>query len=449
MESSFDYIFIKDLEGKYVVASQSLAELNGKSSWKEMIDKTDQEILPDYYPLFEKEDNRVLSSGVHIINNVQQFLDNNGQKRWIETTKEPIYGRSGKIIGLSGISRDISEQKKAEEEQLMLIATIENSQDLIYFLDNDLNIIYMNPYGKQVIGLKEGARINLSQLLESVTYKVVKNALEKIVAKQGVWHEEFDINKINTSESITMDHNIIAIYNEADEFVCFASVSRDVTERNKLQQEVMDAKIQGELINASLKAEDNERIRIAHELHDGIQQQIATVSIYLQSIDLKNEPEEVIEQSLAKLNETIGEIRRMSNRLLPRALMNVGLQGVIQDEVQTITKGSSLTLSFYENLGEDRIDSEVELNLYRIFQEAISNILKYSRAKEVEIQLLLNNNLLTLAIEDDGVGFYVKEREHAGIGLSSMKNRAESIGAHFELDSTPGVGTSLLIEVKL
>ncbi len=449
MNSSYDYIFIKNLEGRYVMASQTLAEINGFDSWKEFVDKSDKELGLNDSEMFQAEDQRVLRDHVHIINKEQNHLDQYGNERWMQTTKEPIFNEAGEVIGLSGISRDITEKRKGEQEQKMLISTIENSQDLIFFLDHEFQFIYMNAAGKALLGFEEIQGVSVSEIIHPVTYKVLINALKNIVLKGEPWHEEFEVISKSDSRKITMDNHIMSIFDDDGDFICYVSVSRDVTERNILQEQIIDAKLNQELVNASLKAADNERVRIAHDLHDGIQQQIATVSIYLQSIDWDSNPQGVIQDSLSKLNETIADIRRMSNRMLPRALMSVGLQGVIYDEVQTINKKSALKLSFHENLGEHRIDAEVELNLYRIFQEGISNILKYSKANEVQIQLLLSGNVLTMVIEDDGVGFDRIQKTDAGIGLSSMSHRAESIGAHLEVDTVPGEGTSILVEVKL
>jgi|GEM_PF-2143561 len=449
MENSMDYLFIKDKEERYVVASQSLAEMSGLDSWKKMIGKTDREIWADSSEVFQLEDERVLS-GVHSINKEEHFKDAKGKFQWVQTTKEPIYNDQGEIIGLSGVGRNITDRKLAEQEQQMLIAAIESSRDIIFFFNEELYFIYLNPYGQELLGLEDYRGVHLKEVLGKVTYKVVGNALKNIVSKKEQWHKEFEMVNVKTRKTIMMDHSIVSIYDESGTFISYASVARDVTERNILQEQVLEAKLSQELMAASLKAEDRERSRIAHELHDGIQQKIATVGIYLQSLDHQmDNAEDVIQNSVNKLNETISDIRQMSNSLLPRALRNVGLTGAIQDEVEGLEKNTSINASYHENLDGMAIDPNIELNLYRIFQEAISNIIKYSKAENVEVQLIQSDGILTLLVEDDGIGFEVWERAHAGIGLSSIRNRAGVIGGHVEIDSAPDHGTSILVEVKL
>lgn len=450
MDTSYDYLFIKDESGRYVVASQSLAEVNGLSHWDEMVGKTDAEIHIDQVDSFEQDDERVLNEGMHSINKEHRFTGANGQEIWIQTTKEPIYNSDNKIVGLSGVSRNITAQKQIEQEQRMLIATIENSQDLICYLNADLHFIYINQFGMHLLGIEDYSGLKLDRILDAVTFKVVTSGLRNRVTKSKIWQEEFEVINIKTKLKITLDHHILAINDEQGEFICFVMVSRDVTERNKLQAQVLNARLNQELMNATLKAEDNERARIAHELHDGIQQKIATVSIYLQSLgEKKNHLEEVISNSISKLNETISDIRNMSNSLLPRVLKNMGLASTIQDEVQGLNKNTELAVSFHENLDGIRFSADVELNLYRIFQEATTNIIKHAQASQVIVQLILSSSLLTLIIEDDGVGFDLNQASQTGIGLSSITNRAIYLGGHIEIDSIPGEGTTILIEVKI
>ncbi|MEQ9306352.1 MAG: PAS domain-containing protein, partial [Marinoscillum sp.] len=285
MDTAYDYIFIKNRDRKYVVASQSLADLFGYTSWRNLVGKRDEDINEHNAKQLIEEDIRVLEEGLHSINKEYKIKDHKGEVHWIQSTTEPIYDDSGKVVGLSGMGRDITKRREAERQQRMLISSIENSSDFISFLNADFEFIYVNSYGIELLEFEDYEGKNLNALLDPVTFKIVKNGLEKHVLQGKFWEAEFEVRKWKTKEVVPMDSQIFAIYDDDEGFICYCNVSRDLTERNKLQEEIMKSKVNEQIMSATLKAEDKERYRIAHELHDGIQQKIATVNIYLQSLE--------------------------------------------------------------------------------------------------------------------------------------------------------------------
>ena len=447
MDTAYDHIFIKDLNRRYVIASQSLADLNGFASWKEMIGKREADISEFNARQIAEDEIRVLEEGLHAINKEHQFMDREGEMRWIQATTEPIYDQDGEVVGLSGVSRDITRRREAERQQKILISSIENSSDFISFMDENYQFIYINRFGIERLGFEDYENVHIKELVDPVTLKIVMNGMQKFVLEGKIWEAEFDVMHWKSGERIPMDHQIFPIYDDHEGFICFANVARDLTERNKLQEQVLRSKVNEELMSATLKAEDKERFRIAHELHDGIQQKIATVNIYLQSLEERSgEDKSILTNSIEKLNEAISEIRNMSHSLIPRALRNSGLAATLYDEVEQLNNNSAFKAEFHENIGSKRFHQDIELNLYRIFQEATANIFKHANAQNVLVQLMESDNRLSLMIEDDGDGFNSGDMEKVGFGLSSLKNRAVVINAHIEIDSVPGEGTSILIE---
>ena len=449
MDTAYDHIFIKDPERRYVIASQSLADLNGFDSWKDMIGKREVEINEFNARQVAEDELRVLEEGLHAINKEHQFMDREGVIRWIQATTEPIYDVEGRIVGLSGVSRDITRRREAERQQKILISSIENSSDFISFLDEDFRFIYINKFGVERIGFEDYEGVHIQELLDPVTLKIVLNGMKRYALQGKIWEVEFDVRHWKSGEKIPMDHQIFPIYDDHEGFICYANVARDLTERNKLQEQVLKSKVNEQLMAATIKAEDKERFRIAHELHDGIQQKIATVNMYLQTLEENSEEnKDVLTNSIEKLNEAINEIRNMSHSLIPRALRNSGLAATLNDEVEQLNKNSAISANFHENIGTKRYHQDIELNLYRIFQEAMSNIFKHSGAENVMVQLLESDERLSLMIEDDGVGFNSSDQNEVGFGVSSIKNRAAGINAHVEIDSVPQEGTSILIELE-
>ncbi len=209
-----------------------------------------------------------------------------------------------------------------------------------------------------------------------------------------------------------------------------------------------------QLMAASIKAADLERAFVARELHDGVQQSLATVALSLQGIGTSAMPadlQEKFQQALNMLNKSIKEVRDISHHLAPKSVVDLGLGSSLNELIrrQNLTNGT--TFEFQENIGDQRFDPTVELNLYRIVQESLTNIRKYAEAHKVHLQLFQREELLTLMVEDDGVGFDKSEvlGRQRSFGLVSMETRALAINGVFELNTMTGKGTQILVEVPL
>ena len=134
---------------------------------------------------------------------------------------------------------------------------------------------------------------------------------------------------------------------------------------------------------------------------------------------------------------------------MPRSIEQFGFVPSVQSMLAEIDSASDIKFDFYDNLNGERFDQKLEVNLYRVVQEAINNILKYSRAKNVTIQLMKYEHDLVLTIEDDGEGFDVGKvlEGHNSFGLKNMRNRVNSLSGYFHIDSFPHRGTIITVEL--
>lgn len=206
-------------------------------------------------------------------------------------------------------------------------------------------------------------------------------------------------------------------------------------------------------LNAILTSTDKERARLSREIHDNIQQKL--VSAYLNFESIKKEIDQLSFQKqkrlvigLNSLNEGLEDTRSLAHSLMPKQIEDFGLYESLENLISNTDPDINFEFYYKE---KERYDPKIELNLYRIVQEAISNIIKHAEATDVFIQLIKISDTLSLTIEDDGNGFDSDELTlvSGGFGLHSMKSRAANIGARFDLSSTPGRGTYLIIEVPL
>jgi signal transduction histidine kinase len=202
----------------------------------------------------------------------------------------------------------------------------------------------------------------------------------------------------------------------------------------------------------ALTAAEAERKRIALELHDGTAQQLAGLRIRLRLVRDLDDPTAraaQLEQVSREIGEAIEEVRRMAMNLRPQALDVLGLAPAIESHARSLAEAADLSLDLKLDPLVGALDSEIELALYRILQEALSNVVRHSGASKVRIDLRRGGNgEVEMSVEDDGAGFHVERilgDEVRGLGLLGMQERAGYIGGSVHVESSPGRGTRVLV----
>ena len=202
----------------------------------------------------------------------------------------------------------------------------------------------------------------------------------------------------------------------------------------------------------ALGAEEEERKRIARELHDDTAQIMASLLIRLRVAQRAQDPaqrEAVLEEVREGLAQALDGVRRYARGLRPPALDELGLVPAIEADAREITEGSGLTLEVEEGAIDGLLTPEAELALYRIVQEALTNACRHARATRVRVRVMPSDHKVVAAVEDDGRGFSVEDALGAGhrLGLFGMRERASYVGGYVEVTSELGAGTRVIAAV--
>lgn len=205
---------------------------------------------------------------------------------------------------------------------------------------------------------------------------------------------------------------------------------------------------------ALLEGQEKERERISQELHDGLGQLLTGIKLMLENIPVPFDKKTEIKELLG---ETIQEVRRISQSAMPPALTELGLEAALNNLVQIMSAKNSLEIELDYDLEKDvPPDFESRICLYRIAQEAINNMVKYSEATRCLVQIyqtqddnLPENTLIVMRISDNGKGFNQEARLEAGHGLRNMKERAAIINGSCIIDSREGAGTEIIVKIPL
>lgn len=220
-----------------------------------------------------------------------------------------------------------------------------------------------------------------------------------------------------------------------------------IQQNKKLKEESsFKLKQQVELTNARsmLQGQENERTRLSKELHDGIGSKLASLKINLSNINssLKNDE---LQSSLQFLDETISDLRQISHDLMPETLLKYGLIKSLEDYFLEIRKNNPKQKIKFETYGNNfNLHQEKELAVYRIILELVANALKHAQANEIFVQLIVDEPTINLSIEDDGIGFDVKQN-HNGIGMKTIESRVKFLNGELEINSEKNQGTSIFV----
>ncbi|MBO9636090.1 MAG: hypothetical protein J7578_23505 [Chitinophagaceae bacterium] len=233
---------------------------------------------------------------------------------------------------------------------------------------------------------------------------------------------------------------------------------RNYRQKQKLQQQrinELETEKQLTAVEAVLKGEEQERTRLARDLHDGLGGMLSGIKYSFQTMKgnlvLTPENVQVFERSMDMLNSSIKEMRRVAHNMMPEALVKFGLGVALKDFCQGINLSGALQVN-YQSIGIDKvnIDQTTAITIYRIVQELINNTMKHASAKTAIVQLSVIDNGIGITVEDDGKGFdpAILERS-GGMGWSNIHNRIEYLKGKVDVRSEPGKGASIHIELNL
>lgn len=226
---------------------------------------------------------------------------------------------------------------------------------------------------------------------------------------------------------------------------------RKLRARVELQEEINRQQVLA--ARAIINAEERERGRIAADLHDGIGQMLSATLLNLkqlfEKLAVKGDNKEKADQTMALLTNSYDEMRAISHKLMPEAVVKRGLIAAIKDLAERVSN-DRFRITVDSHSSEYPLDNEQEAIVYRVIQEAVTNAVKHADADKLSIQFFNHDDMLTVSIEDNGIGFdMTQEKLFSGIGLSNIRSRIDYLGGTLDIDTAPGKGTVLILSIPL
>jgi PAS domain S-box-containing protein len=484
VESSGDAIISKDLNGILTSWNAGAQHIFGFTP-DEAIGRPITIIVPPELHDEEKEILRKLRNGERIEHYETVRSHKNGARLYVSLTISPIRDAAGRVIGVSNIARDITERKQTEEalkeNQELLRAAFSQTYSFLALLTVDGTILEANRAALEGTGF--GRRDVIGRKIWEPWWsalpdeqKIVKSALA--TAARGLAVREECSYCLRDGTVRFADRTLNPVQNHLGEVVMIIASGIDITEqkrwRDTLEEGVRrrtreleaknvelerQAQIVRELSGRLLQVQDEERRRIARELHDSVGQMLAAVSMNLNQITsessaLSPEAARALDENVSLIDQLSTEIRTISHLLHPPLLDEIGLQSALRWYIDGFRERSKINveLDLPENFG--RLPRDFELTLFRAVQECLTNIHRHSESPTASVRVSRSPHDVSLEVKDQGKGISPADQatlsagKLTGVGLRGMRERLRQLGGHLDVQSNSH-GTTVLVRLPL
>ena len=287
-----------------------------------------------------------------------------------------------------------------------------------------------------------------------IKYQTLQKEKEILALKESQLLKEGEIEKQRTIKKAFLIGFLVVLFPVVGLlFVYFQKLKTQIA-LNKSQEEVNSQKVYGlmkeqelNLIKATMEGQDKERQRLARELHDSIGGNLASIKLQLSNTSESDKQKVNI---IKQVDETYNQVRDFSHNLTPKKFQKNPITELIREYVHNVSNGSDSNISFhpYPESEIDKLEPYLTEELFKIVQELLTNSLKHAKAKNIDIYINKNDDVIQLLFEDDGLGFDTNKTTE-GIGIKNIKNRLKSLSGKLFIDSMLGRGTVVTIEIPV
>jgi PAS domain S-box-containing protein len=470
LESTTDFIYFKDKDSRIRFCSQTLADITGHQSWREMVGKHDFEIFPeDTARIYYEEELPVFRDGTPILNRIDPYYDEQGKQGWVSTNKWPVFADDGKtVLGIFGISRDISEFKRAEialrESEARLRAILENEPECIKIVDEQGRLTQMNAAGLGMIEADSLEQVTGNPVLNVIApeYRDAFDEMHRRVLAGESMQMKFEVLGLRGGRRMLETH---AVPMQDHGKTVHLAVTRDITERQKTEE--------------ALKRSNADLERFAYSVSHDMRQPLRAVSGHLQLLQ-RTLKDKLNEDERENMGFALEGAKRMDSMIV--SLLDYSRVGRKTEEMQWITSRNSLdeALGFLAPLIHDSKAQVVTSGewprifasrdeMTRLFQNLIGNAIKFCEPQQpaqVEIGSSIQGKTWRVSVRDHGVGidpqqidrlfqFFSRLQsrtrfEGTGMGLALCRRIVEHQGGRIWVESEgAGKGSAFIFELPM
>ena len=453
-----DMVFIVDRDERVIFVNQVAARALGGRA-EEIVGRHQRDLFhPDLAVRQSLAIQHVFHTGETVVTEDQQDL--NVRRVWIDTRLVPFRDPSGNIAAVVGIARDVSERRLAQETLALREAYLRSMLDNLPYL-----AWLKNPEGKfQVVNqpfARASGKERPSDLLGLDDFDIWPHELAKRYVADD--QEVMQTCQQRLVEEQISDHGILIwvetfkspVYDAAGKVIGTTGLAHDITLRRQLQEEQRRSREQLRALAAHVESvREQERVRIAREIHDELGQSLTCMGMDLAFLDRQIDPENKdasarVAALVELVKDTIRCVRRISSELRPSILDDLGLGAAIEWLAHDFESRTQIACAV--EVPEDlSLPFDLATPLFRVCQEALTNVTRHASATNVSLHLTCSTGHIALTIKDNGRGITEEEiKRYGSLGLLGMKERIGILGGTLDVEGKPGEGTTLAIQIPL
>jgi PAS domain S-box-containing protein len=403
---------------------------------------------------------QVLRTGEVVQSESQEEL--RGRTIWIDERLVPLKAPDGRVAAVMGIIRDVSDRVTTRESlsvrESFLRAMLDNFPFMVWLKDVNSRFMAVNK-----AFVRDCGRAHMGEVIGQTDFDLYPRELAQhyvdddrsvMESKQQIDVEELVVIQGSTRWCETFKTPVL---DQTGKVLGTTGFARDITERKRLHQELRDQREQLRALAAHAESvREDERVRIAREIHDELGQALTCMSMDLAFLEKLLPKGQGSEQATARMTaltemirETVKTVRRISSELRPSILDDLGLAAGLEWLGRDFEARTGLTckISVPSSL---ELPPQKGIAIFRMCQEALTNVARHAKATQVSIDLVEGDGQLTLEVHDNGRGINEQElQSHKSFGLLGMRERAVLLGGTATITGRPGKGTSVLVQVPL
>lgn len=398
----------------------------------------------------------------------KEYIRKDGNRVPVEVLVNIVRDANGKPLYYYAFVTDITERKRITEALLesraKLKSALDSMTDAVFISDvNGRFIDFNNAFATfHRFGSKDECLKTLTEYPAILDVSMANGepapldmwAVSRALRGEVVTNAEYSLRRKDTGETWVGSYSFGPIRDENGGIVGSVVVGRDITEIKRAEENLRNSEMELRFLSTKLlSAHEEERRRIAAELHDSLGSSLTAIKIGIENTRMQlgqsKSGAEQLDAPIAWTQHAIDEIRRLMTELRPPVLDDMGVIAALQWFFRQYRKTyPGIHVAVEMNIEEKDVPAPLRIEIFRITQEAFHNISKYSKAEYVDFSLLKEDSAIKLTIEDNGEGFdldavHANISQRQGLGLTSMKERAELSGGSFTIHSVLGTGTSL------